>query len=79
MQQTHTHSGYEATRRTDGGLAKKIQHTLAQLELVPLDWRDELWAAAWGGAVHANTLLAEGRRAKAGVVHARARKIIEGN
>jgi hypothetical protein len=79
MEQVQRHGGYEATRRTDGDLAKKIQHTLAQLELVPLDWRDELWAAAWGGAVHANTLLAEGRRAKAGVVHARARRIIEGN
>lgn len=79
MQQTHTHGGYAATRRTDGGLAKKIQHTLAQLELVPLDWRDELWAAAHGGATYASELLADGRRAKAGVVHARARKIIEGS
>lgn len=79
MQQTHTHGGYEATRRTDGGLFHKINDTLAQLELVPLTHRDELWAAAWGGATHASNLLAEGRRAKAGVVHARARRIIEGN
>lgn len=73
----HTHGGYEATRRTDGGLFHKINRTLAQLECVPLSARDELWAAAWGGATHAQSLLAEGRRAKAGVVHARARQIID--
>lgn len=77
MQQPHQHGGYAATRRTGGGLAKKIECTLAQLELVPLDWRDDLWAAAHGGATYASELLAQGRRAKAGVVHANARKIIE--
>ena len=73
----NTHGGYEATRRTDGGLFRKINHTLAQLDCVPLTARDELWAAAWGGATHASNLLAEGRRAKAGVVHAAARRIID--
>lgn len=73
----HTHAGYEATRRTDGGLARKIMRTLAQLDCVPLAARDELWAAAWGGARYALDLLAEGRRAKAGVIHARARQIID--
>lgn len=77
MQQTHTHGGYEATRRTDGGLALKIQDLLAELQATPIFIRDELWAAAWGGARHARELLAEGRRAKAGKVLASARAIID--
>lgn len=77
MQQTHTHGGYEATRRTDGGLAEKIQKAVIKLSLVPPVWRDELWAAAWGGVRHAQDLLADGRRAKAGKVLAGVRAIID--
>lgn len=77
MQQTHTHGGHEATRRTDGDLFHKINDTLAQLELVPLADRNELWAAAWGGATHASNLLAEGFRAKAGKVLVKARLIAD--
>lgn len=71
------HGGYAATDRTDGGLFKKIQDALRQLDSVPLEKRDEYWAAAWGGARHAADLLADGRRAKAGKVLANARELIE--
>ena len=74
---TPAHGGHAISTRTGGALANRIQRTLAQLELVPLTARDELWAAAWGGATHAQILLADGRRAKAGVVHACARRIID--
>lgn len=71
------HGGYAATGRTDGGLLDKIHDALRRLEGVPLDKRDEYWAAAFGGVRHAADLLAEGRRAKAGKVLANARELIE--
>jgi hypothetical protein len=76
MQTNTTHGGYAISERTGGGLLRKINDTLAALEAVPLSGRNELWAAAVGGARHADALLAEGRRAKAGKVLAGARNII---
>ena len=72
-----THAGRTISARTGGALANKITSTLAQLDSVPLAERDELWAAAWGGAKHASDLLADGRRAKAGKVLASARALLE--
>ena len=66
------HAGYKATRRTDGDLAQRIEQRLAELEAVPLGKRDDHWAVAVGGARFAQDLLAQGRRAKAGVVLAKA-------
>ncbi len=76
MHNNQQHGGYLATGRTDGGLLNKINATLATLDAVPLGHRDELWAAAVGGARHAADLLSQGRRAKAGKVLAGARAII---
>lgn len=73
---TTTHAGYAATGRTDGGLANKINEALFRLGRVPLDQRDDYWAAAVGGVRHAEDLLAAGRRAKAGKVLANARELI---
>lgn len=77
MQTTQTHAGHAATGRTDGGLLRKIEAAQAKLDAVPLAQRDEYWAAAVGGVIHASHLLAEGRRAKAGKVLANAKELIE--
>lgn len=77
MQTNQQHGGYAATGRTDGGLLRKIQNAEAKLLAVPLAKRDEYWAAAVGGVIHASCLLAEGRRAKAGKVLADAKELIE--
>lgn len=72
-----THAGYAISGRTGGGLQLKIEAALDRLERVPLEKRDEYWAAAVGGVRHAADLLAGGRRAKAGKVLAAARELIE--
>ena len=77
MQNTQQHGGYAATGRTDGGLLRKIEAAQARLQAVPLEHRDEYWAAAVGGVIHASHLLAQGRRAKAGKVLANAKELIE--
>lgn len=77
MQANTTHGGYAISGRTDGGLLDKVNAAMAKLERVPLDRRDEYWAAAVGGVRHAADLLAGGRRAKAGKVLAAARELIE--
>ena len=69
---TTQHAGYQATRRTGGGLQRKIIDAEIRLLSVPLNARDEQWAATVGGVKHAASLLAEGRRAKAGKVLATA-------
>lgn len=71
------HGGYAATRRTDGSLLRKIEAAQNKLLAVPLHKRDEHWAAAVGGVIHATHLLSQGYRAKAGKVFAGARRIIE--
>lgn len=73
---TTPHGGHAISTRTGGALAAKISATTANLELVPAASRTELWAAAWGGVLHAKTLLAEGRRAKAGKILASAIAIV---
>ena len=71
------HGGYAISTRTGGALERRINETLDLLEAIPLACRDELWAAAIGGARYASELLAGGRRAKAGKVLANVRSIIE--
>ena len=66
------HRGYAATRRTGGALLRKIQAAEINLYSVPLEERDEQWATSMGGVKHASDLLAQGRRAKAGKVLAKA-------
>jgi hypothetical protein len=73
---TTAHGGFAISQRTGGALLRKINDALAQLEAVPLERRDELWAAAVGGAKHARDLLEQGRRAKAGKVLASAKELI---
>ena len=77
MQTTQQHGGFAISQRTDGGgLAKKIEAAQTKLLAVPLAKRDEYWAAAVGGVIHAAHLLAGGRRAKAGKVLANAKELI---
>jgi len=76
MQTTQTHGGFAISQRTGGALLRKINNALAQLEAVPLEHRDELWAVAVGGAKHAHDLLEQGRRAKAGKVFANVKEMI---
>ena len=71
------HGGYAATRRTGGALARKILAAEIKLISVPLDKRDEAWAADIGAVRFAGELLAQGRRAKAGKVLAGAVKAME--
>lgn len=66
------HGGYAISTRTGGGLLRKINAAMDCLERVPLDSRDEDWAASVGGVCLAAELLADGRRAKAGKVLAMA-------
>ncbi len=78
MQTTQQHGGFAISQRTDGGgLAKKIEAAQNKLLAVPLAKRNEHWAAAVGGVIHATHLLAGGRRAKAGKVFASAKDLIE--
>ena len=72
-----THGGYARTGRTDGGLAGKIAGVIHTLQSVPESVRNEAWMQAWESATAARTLLADGRRAKAGKVLLPARQYLE--
>jgi len=75
--QQQVHAGHKATGRTGGALQRKIIAAEVKLLSVPLADRDEDWAATIGGVRHANDLLSQGRRAKAGKVLASAIKAAE--
>ncbi|MBU3577561.1 hypothetical protein [Polynucleobacter sp. UK-Kesae-W10] len=65
---TKPHGGYAISTKPSDGLMRKIDTAISILNRVPLNSRNENWAAAVGGAMHAKDLLSEGRRAKAGKV-----------
>lgn len=77
MQSTHQHGGYAKSTRTGGALENRIADAMRALNGVPLDLRNEDWAVVFGGVKHAQDLLADGRRAKAGKVFAAALQVAE--